>query len=168
MNFNFYLLKSFRILLFPFSLLYGLIVIIRNYLFDKQFLKSTSFNLPIINVGNLSVGGTGKSPMVEYLVSMLKEKYKVATLSRGYKRKTIGYALANAETTALEIGDEPMQFHTKFSDVAVAVGEERIVAIPQLLHDRPDTDVIILDDAFQHRSIRHRAGTAACGRARGT
>ena len=153
MNFNFYLLKSFRILLFPFSLLYGLIVIIRNYLFDKQFLKSTSFNLPIINVGNLSVGGTGKSPMVEYLVSMLKEKYKVATLSRGYKRKTIGYALATAETTALEIGDEPMQFHTKFSDVAVAVGEERIVVIPQLLHDRPDTEVIILDDAFQHRSI---------------
>ncbi len=154
MNFNFYLLKSFRILLFPFSLLYGIIVIVRNYLFDKNILKSYAFNLPVINVGNLSVGGTGKSPMVEYLIMLLKPAYKVATLSRGYKRKTKGYALANADTTALEIGDEPMQFHIKFPEIAVAVGEERIVAVPQLLHDRPDTDVIILDDSFQHRSIR--------------
>lgn len=154
MNFNFYLLKSFRILLFPFSLLYGLIIIIRNYLFDKNIIKSVSFNLPVIGVGNLSAGGTGKSPMVEYLLILLKDRYKVATLSRGYKRKTKGYALANAATTSLEIGDEPMQFHQKFPDVAVAVGEERIVAIPQLLQDRPETNVIILDDAFQHRSIK--------------
>jgi tetraacyldisaccharide 4'-kinase len=153
MNFNFYLLKSFRILLFPFSLLYGLIIVIRNYLFDQKIIRSTSFNLPIIAIGNLSVGGTGKSPMVEYLLTLLKDKYKIATLSRGYKRKTKGYALAHTATTALEIGDEPMQFHQKFPDVAVAVGEERIVAIPQLLHDRPETKVIILDDAFQHRSI---------------
>ncbi len=154
MNFNFYLLKSFRILLFPFSLLYGVVVIARNYLFDKNIIKSVTFNLPIINVGNLSVGGTGKSPMVEYLVTLLKSNYNVGTLSRGYKRKTKGYALANAETTALEIGDEPMQFHRKFPEVAVAVGEERIVAIPQLLHDRPETNLIILDDAFQHRYIK--------------
>ena len=100
------------------------------------------------------MGGTGKSPMVEYLVKLLKDRFEVATLSRGYKRKTKGYALANADTTALEIGDEPMQFHVKFPKVAVAVGEERIVAIPQLLHDRPETAVIILDDAFQHRSIK--------------
>lgn len=154
MNFNFSLLKSFRILLFPFSLLYALIVIIRNYLFDKKILKSVSFNLPIIAVGNLSAGGTGKSPMVEYLLRLLKDKYQTATLSRGYKRKTKGYALAHNGTTALEIGDEPMQFHQKFSGVAVAVGEERIVAIPQLLHDKPEINVIILDDAFQHRSIK--------------
>lgn len=154
MNFKFCLLKSLRILLFPFSLLYGFIVIIRNYLFDKNIIKSVSFDLPIIAVGNLSAGGTGKSPMVEYLLSTLKGKYKVATLSRGYKRKTKGYVLADAETAASEIGDEPMQFHQKFPDVAVAAGEERIVAIPQLLQDRPDTDVIILDDAFQHRSIK--------------
>jgi tetraacyldisaccharide 4'-kinase len=154
MNFNFYLLKSFRILLFPFSLLYGLIVITRNYLFDKNILKSVSFNLPIIAVGNLVVGGTGKSPMVEYLLELLRNRYMVATLSRGYKRKTKGYALSHASTTALEIGDEPMQFHTKFPDVAVAVGEARIEAIPQLLQDRPYTNVIILDDAFQHRSIK--------------
>ncbi|MCW3080179.1 tetraacyldisaccharide 4'-kinase [Segetibacter sp.] len=153
MNFNFYLLKSVRILLFPFSLLYGLVVVIRNYLFDKSFIKSVSFNLPIIGIGNLSVGGTGKSPMVEYLITLLQDKYKIATLSRGYKRKTKGYALAHSETTALEVGDEPMQFHQKFPGVAVAVGEERIVAIPQLLHDRPETNVIILDDSFQHRRI---------------
>lgn len=109
--------------------------------------------MPLICVGNLSVGGTGKSPMVEYLVTLLKERYKVATLSRGYKRKTSGYALADQHSTALEIGDEPMQFHLKFPDIPVAVGEERIVAIPQLLHDRPETSVIILDDAFQHRAI---------------
>ncbi len=154
MNFNFYLLKSFRILLFPFSLLYGFIIIIRNYLFDKNIIKSVSFNLPIIAVGNLSIGGTGKSPMVEYLLTLLKDKHKAGTLSRGYKRKTKGYVLAHAATTALEIGDEPMQFHQKFPYVAVAVGEERILAIPQLLHDRPETNVIILDDAFQHRSIK--------------
>ena len=153
MNFNFYLLKSFRILLFPFSLLYGLVIIVRNYLYDKQVLRSAGFNLPMICIGNLSVGGTGKSPMVEYLLYLLQHQYRVATLSRGYKRKTKGYALAQAQTTALEIGDEPMQFHTKFPNVAVAVGEARIEAVPQLLHDRPDTQVIILDDAFQHRSI---------------
>ncbi len=153
MNFNFYLLKSFRILLFPFSLIYGLIVIVRNYLYDKNIIKSVSFNLPVIAVGNLIVGGTGKSPMVEYLIRILKEKYNVATISRGYKRKTKGYALAHIETTALEIGDEPMQFHSKFPEVAVAVGEARIEAVPQLLQDRPDTQVIILDDAFQHRTI---------------
>jgi len=154
MNFNTIFYKSFRILLLPFALLYGLIVIIRNWLFDKNYLRSAKYNLPIICVGNLAVGGTGKSPMVEYLVGLLQPSFKVATLSRGYKRKTKGYALANENTTALEIGDEPMQFHLKFPEIAVAVGEERIEAIPQLLHDRPDTQAIILDDAFQHRSVK--------------
>ncbi len=117
-------------------------------------MKSATFNLPVICVGNLSVGGTGKSPMTEYLLRLLSEKYATAVLSRGYKRKTFGYLLANEATSALEIGDEPMQFHKKFPHVAVAVGEERIEAIPQLLHDRPETRVIILDDAFQHRRIQ--------------
>lgn len=147
-------LKSFRILLLPFALLYWLAIAIRNWLYDKNVFQSTSFGLPLICVGNLSAGGTGKSPMVEYLVRQLKDKFRVATLSRGYKRKTKGYALANEQTTALEIGDEPMQFHLKFPEVPVAVGEERIVAIPQLLHDRPETQAIILDDAFQHRTIK--------------
>lgn len=147
-------LRSFRILLLPFAILYWLGIVVRNWLFDKNILKSSSFAFPLICVGNLSAGGTGKSPMVEYLIRLLKDRYKVATLSRGYKRKTKGYALAEATTTALEIGDEPMQFHLKFPDIAVAVGEERLVAIPQLLHDRPDTQAIILDDAFQHRSVK--------------
>lgn len=146
-------LKSFRVLLLPFAILFWLAVVVRNWLYDKKIIKSVSFGLPLICVGNLSVGGTGKSPMVEYLVRHLKGRYKVATLSRGYKRKTKGYALAKEQTTAIEIGDEPMQFHRKFPDVPVAVGEERLDAIPQLLHDRPETQVVILDDAFQHRII---------------
>jgi tetraacyldisaccharide 4'-kinase len=152
--FSNWFLKSFRILLLPFALLFGLIIVIRNWLYDKNILKSASFGLPLISVGNLSVGGTGKSPMVEFLVMHLKGRFKVATLSRGYKRKTKGYALANETTTAIDIGDEPLQFYKKFPDVPVAIGEERIVAIPQLLHDRPETQVIILDDAFQHRAIK--------------
>jgi tetraacyldisaccharide 4'-kinase len=140
--------------LLPFSLVYWLGIGIRNFLFDKKIFRSTSFGLPLIGIGNLTIGGTGKSPMVEYLVMQFKNRYKVATLSRGYMRKTKGYTLANEHTTALEIGDEPMQFHLKFPDIPVAVGEERIVAIGQLLHDRPETEVIILDDVFQHRSIK--------------
>src|SRR5918993_479573 len=151
--FSNWFLKSFRILLLPFALLFGFVVIIRNWLYDKNIFKSSQFGLPLISVGNLSVGGTGKSPMVEFLVLHFKNRFRVATLSRGYKRKTKGYALASDQTTAIDIGDEPMQFHRKFPDVPVAVGEERLVAIPQLLHDRPQTQVIILDDAFQHRAI---------------
>jgi tetraacyldisaccharide 4'-kinase len=153
MNFNNFFLRSFRLLLFPFALVYGLVLRIRNYLYDKQVIRSTAFNLPIICVGNLSVGGTGKSPMVDYLASILKTEYKLATLSRGYKRRTKGYLMAGKETTAVEIGDEPMQFHLRHPEIAVAVGEERIVAVPQLLYDRPETELIILDDAFQHRAI---------------
>lgn len=154
MNVNAFFLKSFRILLLPFALLYGCIIILRNWFYDKGLFKSATFNLPIICVGNLSVGGTGKSPMTEYLIELLSNDYKLTTISRGYKRKTKGYVLANATTTALEIGDEPMQFHLKYPNISVGVGEERIVAIPQLLHDRPETEVIILDDAFQHRAVK--------------
>lgn len=147
------ILKSFRYLLIPFSFIYWLIIWCRNWLYNKNILKSVPFNFPLICVGNLAVGGTGKTPMVEYLIRLLKNDFNIATLSRGYKRKTKGFGIADEETTALEIGDEPMQFHKKFPEVTVAVGEERLVAIPQLLHDRPKTDVIILDDAFQHRSV---------------
>lgn len=153
MNFNTIFLKSFRVFLLPFAALYGLIIFFRNLFFDKGWIGSAHFNFPIICVGNLAVGGTGKSPMVEYLIMLLKPDYKIATLSRGYKRKTNGYALANQNTTALEIGDEPMQFYLKHLDLAVAVGEERIVAIPHLLQDIPNLQAIILDDAFQHRSV---------------
>jgi tetraacyldisaccharide 4'-kinase len=126
---------------------------LRNWLYDIKIFKSASFNFPIICVGNLAVGGTGKTPMTEYLITLLQDKYITATLSRGYKRKTKGFAIATSNTTAIDIGDEPMQFHEKFPNITVAVGEERLVAIPQLLHEKPETQVIILDDAFQHRAV---------------
>ena len=154
MNFNTIFLTSFRVLLLPLAVLYGAFIKVRNWLFDKQYLSAARFNFPLICVGNLAVGGTGKSPMVEYLLALLHTRYKVATVSRGYKRKTKGYVLAGASTTALEIGDEPMLFHKKFPSVPVAVGEERLDAIPQLLHDNKDLQAIILDDAFQHRSVQ--------------
>ncbi|HRN78656.1 MAG TPA: tetraacyldisaccharide 4'-kinase [Ferruginibacter sp.] len=140
--------------LYPISGLYGAILKGRHWLYNKGILKSTGFNFPIICVGNLALGGTGKTPMTEYLVTLLKSNYNVATLSRGYKRKTKGFAIAGERTTAIDIGDEPMQFHKKFPGITVAVGEERLIAIPQLLHDRPETQVIILDDAFQHRPVK--------------
>lgn len=155
MNFNNVFLKSFRVLLLPFALLYGWVVFVRNWLYAKQYLKSTSFNIPLIGIGNLSLGGTGKSPMVEHLLSILAHEFKTATLSRGYKKKKLkGYALANEATTALEIGDEPMQFHLKYPNVAVSVGERRIEAVVQLIQDVPKLEVIILDDAFQHLEIK--------------
>ena len=154
MNFSSFFLKSFRVLLLPFALLYGLIIMVRNWLYDKQYIQSSDFNFPLICVGNIAVGGTGKSPMVEYLLKLLTDDFRVATLSRGYKRKTKGYILAEKGTSALDIGDEPMQFYLKYPNVSVAVGEERIVAIPQMLHDNPDLQAIILDDAFQHREVK--------------
>ena len=154
MNFNNVFLKSFRVLLLPFALIFGWIVFLRNWLYDKNYLSATSFNLPLICIGNLSMGGTGKSPMVEHLLSILSNDFKSATLSRGYKRKTKGYALATQSTTALEIGDEPMQFHLKYPNVSVSVGERRIEAVVQLIQDVPKLEVIILDDAYQHREIQ--------------
>jgi tetraacyldisaccharide 4'-kinase len=147
------MLKKSRYILIPFSFLYGLIIRGRNRLFDKNILRSAGFDFPLICVGNLAAGGTGKTPMVEYLVKILKEKYIVATLSRGYKRKTKGFLIADEHTKTFETGDEPMQIHQKFPGITVAVAEERIMGIPQVLNDKPATDVIILDDAFQHREV---------------
>lgn len=148
------MLKSFRYILFPFSIIYGGIIWVRNKMFDKNILRSASFNFPVICVGNLSVGGTGKTPMTEYLIRLLENKYQIATLSRGYKRKTKGFAIADENTTAIDIGDEPMQIHKKFPNITVAVAEERVIGIPQLLYEKPKTQVIILDDAFQHREVK--------------
>jgi tetraacyldisaccharide 4'-kinase len=153
MHFKNVYLRSFRLFLFPLAIVYGWILLFRNWLYEKNIIGGVSFNLPVICVGNLSVGGTGKSPMVDFLVSFLKNEYPIATLSRGYKRRTSGYVLANENSTAIEIGDEPMQFHLSHPDIAVSVGEKRIEAIPQLLFDKPETKVVILDDAFQHREI---------------
>src|SRR6476659_10749896 len=120
------MLKSFRFILLPVSILYGFTIWVRNKLFDKNILRSAAFNFPIICVGNLAVGGTGKSPMVEYLIELLRPQIRLGTLSRGYKRKTKDYVLAGPQTTAIDIGDEPMQFHRKYPEVAVAVCEERL------------------------------------------
>lgn len=146
-----YLLKP---LLYPFSILYGLVVWLRNKLYDVGLLSGVRFSLPVISVGNLSVGGTGKTPHIEYLLRLLQYEYRVATMSRGYKRKSHGFILAGKDSSALEIGDEPAQFLYKFPETAVSVCEDRMTGIPELLSRRPDTDVILLDDAFQHRSVK--------------
>jgi len=147
------MLTFIRYLLFPFSLIYGLIIWVRNKLFDKKILRSANFDFPLICVGNLAAGGTGKTPMAEYLIRILKKKFETATLSRGYKRSTKGFLIADENSTAADIGDEPMQMHKKFPGVTVAVAEERVLGIPQLLFERPAIKVIILDDAFQHREV---------------
>ena len=148
------MLNYLKILLYPFSLLYGLVMWTRNRLYDNKVLNAVEFDLPVIAVGNLSVGGTGKTPHVEYLIRLLKDRFHIATLSRGYNRRTKGYLLADENSTASQLGDEPMQFHQKYPDISVCVGEERMLAIPQLLMERPDTQTILLDDAFQHRSVK--------------
>jgi tetraacyldisaccharide 4'-kinase len=147
--------KKYRWLL-PLSGLYGLAVELRNWLFDRGLLKQQSFSLPIINVGNITVGGTGKTPHVEYLVRLLSPLTQVAVLSRGYKRKTKGYRLATALSTASEVGDEPFQMSHKFPTVYVAVDADRPDGVRHLISDTPTADVgaIILDDAYQHRYIK--------------
>lgn len=144
-------MKYLRLLLFPFSLLYGLVVIIRNWCYDAGLFKSHEFDIPVIVVGNLEVGGAGKSPMTEYLMRLLKAENKLAILSRGYGRITKGYHLADTSSTATQIGDEPAQFKAKFPDVTVAVCEQRVYGIDQL---SPQHNLILLDDAYQHRAVK--------------
>ena len=143
-----------RKLLFPVALIYWLVTFIRNFLYDTGFIKSETFDVPIIAVGNLSVGGTGKSPQIEYLIRLLSDQYQVATLSRGYKRSTTGFVLADENANAKTLGDEPFQFYTKYPKTIVAVDENRVEGIEILLdlHNKPN--VILLDDAFQHRKVQ--------------
>lgn len=143
-----------RKILFPFAILYGFITSIRNYLYDKGILKSYSFDIPIIAVGNLSVGGTGKTPQIEYLIRLLSPKYKAATLSRGYKRKSEGFVLADANANAALLGDEPYQYYKKFPNIQVAVDVDRKNGIEKLLTLKYKPEVILLDDAFQHRKVK--------------
>ena len=142
--------------LLPFSWIYGSIVRFRNWLFDMGLKKSKAFSIPIISVGNITVGGSGKTPHVEYLIRLLHDKAKIAVLSRGYKRKSHGYVLAEESTTMPEIGDEPFQMHQKFSDIYVAVDAKRARGIENLQNDEAtkDVDVVLLDDAFQHRYVK--------------
>jgi tetraacyldisaccharide 4'-kinase len=143
-----------RKILFPFAVFYGIITGIRNFLFDCGILKSYTFDVPIIAVGNLSVGGTGKTPQIEYLIRLLSENFSVATLSRGYKRKSEGFLLADASSNAEVLGDEPFQFYKKFKNILVAVDANRKNGIQQLLSQTPKPEVILLDDAYQHRKVK--------------
>jgi len=147
-------MKRLRKILFPFSLIYGSIAAIRNYMFDCGWKSQTTFDLPIICVGNLSVGGTGKTPQIEYLIRLLKDKYQTVTLSRGYKRKTEGFYLAIDSTKMEAIGDEPFQYFSKFKNIHVAVDAKRVNGVQEILKKIPQTEVILLDDAFQHRYIK--------------
>ena len=144
----------FRKILFPFTVLYGWITQLRNFLYDIGVFKSYAFDVPVIAVGNLSVGGTGKTPQIEYLIRLLSEKYRVATLSRGYKRQSKGFILANDTSTASQLGDEPFQFYKKFQNTLVAVDADRKSGIEQLLSLPDKPEVILLDDAFQHRKVK--------------
>ncbi len=150
----FRIMNLLRKILFPFAILYGLITSIRNFLYDKDILKSYSYDIPVIVVGNLSVGGTGKTPQIEYLIRLLSAKYKVATLSRGYKRQSKGFILADSASNAEILGDEPFQFYKKFPNIQVAVDADRKNGIDQLLSQTNKPEVILLDDAFQHRKVK--------------
>ena len=147
-------MKISALWLAPLSFLYGIATRLRNYLFDIGYSRSFNYDIMVIVVGNLSAGGAGKSPMTEYLIRLLHSTYSLATLSRGYKRKTKGFLIADKYTGVNEIGDEPYQMYLKYSDIAkVAVGEDRAIAIPNILLEHPETQVIIMDDGYQHRTV---------------
>lgn len=153
--FTFDVMKLLRFLLFPFAIVYDIITTVRNKFFDIGVLKSASFNIPVIAVGNLSVGGTGKSPQIEYLIRLLKEDYEVAVLSRGYKRKTKGFQVVNDNHSATDVGDEPLQFYKKFKkEVMVAVDADRTNGIEELLKRKIAPQIVLLDDAYQHRKVK--------------
>lgn len=146
-------MKFVRFLLFPFAILYDLITSIRNFFFNTGIFKATSFDIPIVVVGNLSVGGTGKTPQIEYLIRLLKDIYKISVLSRGYKRKTKGFVLVNKNHTASDVGDEPLQYFKKFTNIEVAVDANRVEGIQNLIKQK-SPEIILLDDAFQHRKVK--------------
>jgi len=144
-----------KIVLWPFSALYGCVLGIRNFCYDKGIFQSTHFGKPYtIVIGNLSMGGTGKTPHTEWLIKHLQAHFSICTLSRGYKRSTKGFVLANEQATAQTIGDEPMQYYLKFPDINVAVAEKRVLGVTQIKSLRPQTELVLLDDAFQHRALK--------------
>ena len=142
------------LLLLPFAVLYGLIVYVRNKMFDFKILKSKSFAIPVISVGNLSVGGTGKTPHIEYLINLLRKDFNISTLSRGYGRKTKGFLLVDENATSETAGDEPLQYRKKYPEICVALDEKRKRGIAKILEKNPETNVVLLDDAFQHRYVK--------------
>lgn len=145
--------SSVKTILYPLSFIYGFVIFVRNMLYDYKVFNSHEFHLPVISVGNITVGGTGKTPHTEYLIRLLMKDYSIAFLSRGYKRKTKGFIVSTTESTAAEIGDEPLQIKRKFPELFVAVDRNRVNGIQRLLEIAPEIDIIILDDAYQHRSV---------------
>jgi len=142
-----------NVLLYPFSLIYGTITGFRNFLYDTGILKQTEFRIPVICIGNITVGGTGKTPHTEYITELMQDKFKVAVLSRGYRRKSIGFRIASPSDNVKDIGDEPLQICRKFQNVTIAVDSDRVNGINSILKERPETEVILLDDGFQHRRV---------------
>jgi tetraacyldisaccharide 4'-kinase len=142
-----------NILLYPVSIIYGAATWIRNFMFNTGVIKGHEFKLPVICVGNITVGGTGKTPHTEYLVEILRKRHRVATLSRGYLRKSSGFRIASPKDEIGDIGDEPLQIYRKFPDITVAVDRDRVNGVNSILKAKPETEVIILDDGFQHRRI---------------
>ena len=140
--------------LLPFLPFYAFAVYIRNLLFDLKILRSTAFNFPVISIGNITVGGTGKTPHVEFICRLLKNEFKIAVLSRGYKRKTRGFFMVTDKSRVNDVGDEPLQIRQKFNDVLVAVHDNRVAGIRTLIHNTKKPDIILLDDAFQHRYVK--------------
>ena len=147
-------MKFLKLIFFPLSILYGIILLIRNKFYDWKILTSMEFNIPVISVGNLCLGGTGKSPHVEYLIRTLKLNFFLAILSRGYGRNTLGFLLVNENAHSLEAGDEPLQFKRKFTDVVVAVDKKRVHGIKKIQELFPKVNLVLLDDAFQHRAVK--------------
>ncbi len=142
-----------KLALYPLSLVYGFFMTVRNWLYDFKILKSADFDAPVISIGNITVGGTGKTPHAEYLVKLLKSQFRVATLSRGYKRKTRGFLMVHTDSEVLDVGDEPLQIKKKFPSVTVSVCEDRVTGLGELFSREPPPDVVLLDDAFQHRKV---------------
>lgn len=142
-----------KILLSPISMVYGLIIAMRNGSYDSGLVKSTSFDLPIVSVGNLAIGGAGKTPHIEYLIQLLRPYLNLATLSRGYKRKSKGFLFIQPNSSVEQAGDEPLVMKQKYRDVVVAVSESRVIGVTKIVQQFPNTQAILLDDAFQHRSI---------------
>ena len=147
-------MKIFRILFLPITIIYGAITILRNGFYRVGIFKSSKFSIPIISVGNLSMGGTGKTPHTEYLIRLLKDRYALFTLSRGFGRKERGFIIADENSTARQIGDEPLQYYKKFGkEIGVAVEANRVMGVMDICRIHPETQLVLLDDAYQHRAI---------------
>ena len=146
-------MKLIRKFLFFISPLYYMVSFIRNLLYDTSLLKTTKFNLPVIGIGNLAIGGTGKSPMTEYLINLLSNEFDIATLSRGYGRKTNTFKIATKDSSHFDIGDEPLQFYNKYDNLIVSVDNNRVNGIKNLLQISTPPEVILLDDSYQHRKL---------------